>query len=564
MGKRQGPKWYAVALGRQPGVYTTWSECESQVKGFANAVFKSFKTEQEAIQFADSNEMVKEEPQSQFENEFGDMDETLLSQSCDATHASQPDPAERQPPQGECFYYPKGKCFKGAQCTYRHVNPDGTSNDPPKIDTPRLLNPPKVAPCSFQLRKSGAAAPSMPASAAGCLKHKQNVSLCVRNGEVLFQFNYVKEAIDAIKICIKGRRWEAAAKQWAAPLESLPDCVALYEHFGRVPDKAVKQRAVKMAKSVSSARPDDINLVVEFGLGPLQDGGGHEVLGRARLAFHYDASVVAALKQLHPASRAWNPGDKSWCIDFLCLGELLDALAAPDMAYETPATLLRLLDTIGALAVSMQDDTATSGTGGVTTAAKAVVGAMNAGRLPRPTSSGAGADRSDAGQQAKRRRLTPQQELFAAGGREAVAAGLARAAEWAENGFDGDEGYGMDFCGLEAYAKRNTARDGPPPTDCDCGHPEKHVGGRHVCRYYGSFECGKCSNRWTSAFTWRGEKQACRRCEVEALPCKTEPLQKRDGASRGNAIRGAHDCSRCSKCRSMRRDCTGGRGTWSN
>lgn len=41
-------KWYAVQKGRVPGIYTTWSECEKQVRGYSGAVYKSFLTRTEA------------------------------------------------------------------------------------------------------------------------------------------------------------------------------------------------------------------------------------------------------------------------------------------------------------------------------------------------------------------------------------------------------------------------------------------------------------------------------------------------------------------------------------
>lgn len=44
-------KFYAVARGRKTGIFTSWSEAERQVKGFAGARFKSFKTKQEALAF---------------------------------------------------------------------------------------------------------------------------------------------------------------------------------------------------------------------------------------------------------------------------------------------------------------------------------------------------------------------------------------------------------------------------------------------------------------------------------------------------------------------------------
>ena len=41
-------KYYTVWEGENPGVYTSWSECEKQVKGFDEAKFKSFESLKEA------------------------------------------------------------------------------------------------------------------------------------------------------------------------------------------------------------------------------------------------------------------------------------------------------------------------------------------------------------------------------------------------------------------------------------------------------------------------------------------------------------------------------------
>lgn len=43
MGKGKA-KYYVVWLGREPGIYLTWAECEAQVKGVAGARYKSFPT----------------------------------------------------------------------------------------------------------------------------------------------------------------------------------------------------------------------------------------------------------------------------------------------------------------------------------------------------------------------------------------------------------------------------------------------------------------------------------------------------------------------------------------
>lgn len=41
-------KFYSVFKGFKPGVYTTWDEAKEQVNGYPGAIYKSFKTEEEA------------------------------------------------------------------------------------------------------------------------------------------------------------------------------------------------------------------------------------------------------------------------------------------------------------------------------------------------------------------------------------------------------------------------------------------------------------------------------------------------------------------------------------
>ncbi|MDO4281981.1 MAG: ribonuclease H family protein [Peptococcaceae bacterium] len=45
------PKFYAVRQGRETGIFESWAICEKQVKGFPGAIYKSFKTRQEAEAF---------------------------------------------------------------------------------------------------------------------------------------------------------------------------------------------------------------------------------------------------------------------------------------------------------------------------------------------------------------------------------------------------------------------------------------------------------------------------------------------------------------------------------
>ncbi len=89
--------------------------------------------------------------------------------------------------------------------------------------------------------------------------------------------------------------------------------------------------------------------------------------------------------------------------------------------------------------------------------------------------------------------------------------------------------------------------------DCDCGRPHIKVRGVHTCRYFGTFECASCDNRWTSAYCWKGEMQACRSCKHENYPIRKDQL---DGSkSRGGL--GAHDSANCGRCRKLGYNCTG-------
>lgn len=51
-------KYYAVKVGKTPGIYFNWADCSSQVTGYKGAKFKSFFTIEEALEFigdTDSN-----------------------------------------------------------------------------------------------------------------------------------------------------------------------------------------------------------------------------------------------------------------------------------------------------------------------------------------------------------------------------------------------------------------------------------------------------------------------------------------------------------------------------
>lgn len=44
-------KFYAVKVGRTPGIYTSWDACKNEVDKYKGAIYKSFSTKQEANNF---------------------------------------------------------------------------------------------------------------------------------------------------------------------------------------------------------------------------------------------------------------------------------------------------------------------------------------------------------------------------------------------------------------------------------------------------------------------------------------------------------------------------------
>jgi ribonuclease HI len=58
-------KFYAVASGRKPGIYTTWSEAEAQVKGYGGAKYKGFPSRSEAEDWMDDPQYERKKTKKQ-------------------------------------------------------------------------------------------------------------------------------------------------------------------------------------------------------------------------------------------------------------------------------------------------------------------------------------------------------------------------------------------------------------------------------------------------------------------------------------------------------------------
>ncbi|WP_055078819.1 ribonuclease H1 domain-containing protein [Lagierella massiliensis] len=56
-----GNNFYAVKVGRNPGVYRTWDECKRETAGFSGAIYKKFKTKAEAENFINGEKSLNRE-----------------------------------------------------------------------------------------------------------------------------------------------------------------------------------------------------------------------------------------------------------------------------------------------------------------------------------------------------------------------------------------------------------------------------------------------------------------------------------------------------------------------
>jgi ribonuclease HI len=77
--KTSSKKYYAVAVGKTPGVYRSWIECQEQTKGVSKAVYKSFATESEALAFVQRNDSRKRKLDDAQSSHGNNTDDTLHS-----------------------------------------------------------------------------------------------------------------------------------------------------------------------------------------------------------------------------------------------------------------------------------------------------------------------------------------------------------------------------------------------------------------------------------------------------------------------------------------------------
>lgn len=84
-------KFYAVRKGRKLGIYSTWSECEAQVKGFPQAEYKSFRQRADAESYLQGNEVSnskKKSPSSAVQSGWKDPDILLFTDGGSRNHGN--------------------------------------------------------------------------------------------------------------------------------------------------------------------------------------------------------------------------------------------------------------------------------------------------------------------------------------------------------------------------------------------------------------------------------------------------------------------------------------------
>lgn len=84
-------KFYAVRKGRKTGIYSTWSECEAQVKGFPQAEYKSFRQRVDAESYLQGNEvsnLKKKSPSSAVQSGWKDPDILLFTDGGSRNHGN--------------------------------------------------------------------------------------------------------------------------------------------------------------------------------------------------------------------------------------------------------------------------------------------------------------------------------------------------------------------------------------------------------------------------------------------------------------------------------------------
>ncbi|OEU12742.1 zinc finger protein [Fragilariopsis cylindrus CCMP1102] len=440
---------------------------------------------------------------------------------------------------------------------------------------------------------------------------KHDINLLIKDGLVVWEFGYNVKVIEAIKVYIKGRAWNpnmgGRKGCWTAPIESLPDCIDLYEHMGRTASDELKDRALQITKAYGdSSASDAIKLSIDIYL------NNNNSVGSFDATFLYDTKIVSAFKMLPPTQRSYDPTSKVWTVDLFALPSLIDILVPLGYnATKRLSTISNLTKFVYGLFYDDQDADATIKNSLTATSEEIndehdeVIdltdnaddnGSRSNNKMNELSKFAAGNfDKSNKLEKVLKSlvRLVGQKNDSNSPTIDASSCGDFKRPRL-NDGFDYDDDSGNDYYinggydddvmndyyinggydddvrdELDSYMQNYRTCDRHSRDDssirkkssqslsseCDCGHPHKMSAGRHTCRYFGTFKCAGCHNGWTSAYCWKGEKQACRSCNEESLPVRKDQLDGRPPVMESTSGRG-HDSARCGRCRSLGYNCS--------
>jgi hypothetical protein len=425
---------------------------------------------------------------------------------------------------------------------------------------------------------------------------KRDINLLIQDGLVVWEFGYNVKVIEAIKVYIKGRAWNpnmgGRKGCWTAPIESLPDCIDLYEHMGRTASDGLKNRALQIMKSYGdSSASDAIKLSIDIYLNSTNSVGSIDA------TFLYDTKIISAFKMLPPTQRSYDPTSKVWTVDLFALPSLIDILVPLGYnATKRLRTISNLTKLVDGLFYDDQDADATINNSLVATSEEIndkldeVIGLTDNSDDDGSSSnnnmnglSKFAAENVDKSNKLEKLlkslvRLVGQKNDSNSPTIDVSSCGtFKRQKIEVDDDFDYDDDSGNDYFinggydddvrdELDAYMQNYRSRDHrcdssieeknqTLSSECDCGHPHKMSAGRHTCRYFGTFQCAGCHNGWTSAYCWKGEKQACRSCNEESFPIRKDQLDGRPPVMESTSGRG-HDSARCGRCRSLGYNCS--------
>ncbi|KAL6079013.1 DNA topoisomerase 3 [Balamuthia mandrillaris] len=393
-----------------------------------------------------------------------------------------------------------------------------------------------------------------------------------REKEVAVSFDYDATLISLFKGHVKGRRWNPATKEWTCPLTSFPQLEALMTFLGCVFYPSGSKSLKKASDEEEEEEKDGIRIEV------------HPLKLMCELEFTYDADLVNAIRQLHPQQRKWVPAKKKWEVDLSALSELVETFrpflqqpskgltAIQSFINEEERGLLSSLHPPGDIPLSASSTNYLQTIRSFEENEDDIV-KNEVDDDDDDDEEGRDSDEEDDDENERRedkvyiKVSTPQNQQTGPTAKVVVYDNRMPKVEEKEKERKekDDEDDDDEVVIINVSAPRSSAPQQKPTVPiydysrkkeeakpCGCGRPHIKINGVHICRYYGSFKCGGCGNRWTSAYTWEGETQKCRSCNREEKPWKKEQLQ----GGVGSGIQGPHDTARCGMCKRLGYDCS--------